>query len=36
MRDVWMILILAGMFALFYGFMAWCGRVVDEGEGVQK
>jgi hypothetical protein len=31
-----MVLMLAGTFALFYGFMVWCDRVVDEAGGERK
>lgn len=33
MLDLYMVLMLAGTFALFYGFMTWCDRVVDESGG---
>ncbi len=31
MSDLVMAVLIAAAFALFYGFLAWCGRVVDEG-----
>lgn len=31
MIDLYMLLMLAGLFGLFYGFIVWCGRVIDEG-----
>ena len=31
MLDLYMMLMLAGIFGLFYGFMVWCGRVIGEG-----
>lgn len=31
MQDLYMVLMLAGIFGLFYGFIVWCGRVVGEG-----
>jgi hypothetical protein len=36
MLDLYMVLLLAGTFAVFYGFMAWCGRVVDDAGGERK
>lgn len=36
MLDLYMVLMLAGTFALFYGFLAWCNRVVDEAGGERK
>ncbi len=36
MLDLYMVLILAGTFALFYGFLVWCNRVVDEAGGERK
>jgi len=33
MTDIYMILILAGAYALFSGFLFWCGRIVDETGG---
>lgn len=33
MLDVYMVLMLAASFGLFYGFMAWCGKVVDQTGG---
>jgi len=36
MLDVYMALILAGTFALFYGFTIWCDRVVEEAGGDRK
>lgn len=35
MMDVYMILMLAGTFGLFYGFAAWCNRVIDGAGGDQ-
>lgn len=32
MLDLYMILLLAGMFACLYGFIVWCGRVAEQGE----
>lgn len=36
MLDLYMILILAAAFALFYGFMTWCDRIADETGGERK
>ncbi|MBP1989957.1 hypothetical protein J2Z66_001555 [Paenibacillus eucommiae] len=36
MKDLLMIFILAGAFLLFYGFLAWSGRVVGESGGEGK
>jgi len=33
MLDLYMVLLLMAMFAVFYGFAAWCDRVVDEAGG---
>jgi len=33
MLDVYMILLLGGMFALFTGFMIWCDRVARDAGG---
>lgn len=33
MQDLYMILMLAGFFALFLGFAAWCDKAVGEPEG---
>ncbi|MFC5704281.1 hypothetical protein ACFPVX_23575 [Cohnella faecalis] len=32
MMDLYMALLLAVTFGLFYGFAIWCDRVVDDGE----
>jgi len=36
MLDLYMVLIMAATFAVFYGFAAWCDRVVEEAEGDRK
>lgn len=33
MLDVYMMLIFIACFGLFYGFLAWCGSVVDPSGG---
>ncbi|MDF2713414.1 MAG: hypothetical protein K0R28_339 [Paenibacillus sp.] len=35
MLDLYMILSLAGTYVLFAGFMAWCGKVIDD-TGVER
>lgn len=36
MLDVYMVLLLAATFGLFYGFLAWCNRVIDDTGGDTK
>jgi hypothetical protein len=36
MLDLYMVLMMVGGFALLYGFLAWCSRVVDETGGDRK
>ncbi|RED64605.1 hypothetical protein DFP95_10222 [Cohnella lupini] len=36
MLDLYMVLLLAVTFAVFYGFMAWCDRVVEDTGGDRK
>ncbi len=33
MPDIYMVLLLAALFAVFYGFAVWCDRVVEGSEG---
>lgn len=33
MMDVYMTVVMAALFTLFYAFAQWCGRVVDEQGG---
>lgn len=36
MKDLTMILMIGGTFLLFYGFMSWCGKVIQDPEGDAK
>lgn len=36
MTDIYMILILAGIFGMFFAFTAWCSHIVDESGGESK
>lgn len=33
MMSLAMISLLAGGYALLYGLIYWCGRIIDDGEG---
>lgn len=36
MMDIYMILILSGMFGIFVAFLAWCSQIVDKAGGESK
>lgn len=36
MNDLYMVLLLAGTFLVFYAFLVWCDRIVDESGGERK
>ncbi|MGF7050511.1 hypothetical protein J2T13_005060 [Paenibacillus sp. DS2015] len=36
MLDLYMLLILAGAYTLFTGFLSWCGRMFRESEGDRR
>lgn len=36
MLDVYMILMLAATYAIFSGFLHWCGRIIEETGGDRK
>ncbi len=36
MLDLYMIVLLAGTFCIFYGFAAWCDRVIGETGGEKE
>lgn len=36
MLDLYMVLTLAVTYALFSGFLSWCGRVIQEPESERK
>ncbi|CAM4005221.1 TMhelix containing protein [Paenibacillus alkaliterrae] len=33
MVDVYMIVVLLACFGLFYGFLTWCGNVIEQAGG---
>ncbi len=36
MLDIFMILMLAASFLVFFGFIKWCGNIVDDSGGDRR